>query len=90
MASESMWTGAMRSSKNLTISRNGFVGCLGNVNFRVISLCSQYKRQSQHQHSQIYVCSHVFISGFELKHHGQPFFMDLNPEDMTILCFYTE
>lgn len=46
MASESMWTGAMRSSRNLTISRNGLVGCLGNVNFRVISLCTQYKQYS--------------------------------------------
>ena len=44
MASESMWTGAMRSSRNLTISRNGLVGCLGNVNFRVISLCTHYKQ----------------------------------------------
>lgn len=46
MASESMWTGAMRSSRNLTISRNGLVGCLGNVNFRVISLFTQYKQDT--------------------------------------------
>ena len=38
MASESMWTGAMRSNRNLTISRKGLVGCLGNVSLRVISL----------------------------------------------------
>lgn len=41
MASESMWTGAMRSSRNFTISRKGLVGCLGKVSFRVISLCTQ-------------------------------------------------
>lgn len=38
MASESMCTGAILSSRNFTISRNGFEGCLGNVSFRVISL----------------------------------------------------
>lgn len=38
MASESMWTGAIRSNRNFTISKNGLVGCFGNVNFRVISL----------------------------------------------------
>lgn len=43
MASESMWTGAMRSNRNLTISRNGLVGCLGNVSFLVISL---FKKQN--------------------------------------------
>lgn len=43
MASESMWTGAIRSNRNFTISKNGLVGCFGNVNFRVISLCKEYK-----------------------------------------------
>lgn len=43
MASESMCTGAILSSKNLTISRKGFVGCLGYVNLRVISLCNMIK-----------------------------------------------
>ena len=47
MASESMWTGAIRSSRNLTISRKGLVGCLGNVSLRVISLCTQYKQKGR-------------------------------------------
>lgn len=40
IASESMCTGAILSSRNFTISRKGFVGCLGYVNLRVISLCN--------------------------------------------------
>lgn len=38
MASESMCTGAILSNRNLTISRKGFVGCLGFASFRAISL----------------------------------------------------
>lgn len=43
MASESMCTGAILSNRNLTISRKGFVGCLGFASFRAISLYRKEK-----------------------------------------------
>lgn len=70
MASESMWTGAIRSNRNFTISRNGLVGCLGNVNFRVISLCREYK---QHHNILILVilcmllCMHIHSKSYIIK-----------------------
>lgn len=39
MDSVSIWTGAILSSKNFTISRNGLLGCLGLPSFFVTSFC---------------------------------------------------
>lgn len=39
MDSVSIWTGAIRSSRNFTISRKGLLGCLGLLSFFVISFC---------------------------------------------------
>lgn len=50
MASESICTGAILSKRNLTISRKGFVGCLGFASFRAISLYKNV-RYKQELHS---------------------------------------
>ncbi len=39
MDSVSIWTGAILSNKNFTISRKGLLGCLGLPSFLVISFC---------------------------------------------------
>lgn len=43
MDSVSMCTGAILSSRNLTISRNGLLGCLGLPSFLVMSRWKQYE-----------------------------------------------
>lgn len=43
--SVSMWTGAILSNKNFTISRKGLLGCLGLPSFFVISFCKKNQRQ---------------------------------------------
>lgn len=45
--SVSIWTGAILSSKNFTISRKGLLGCFGLPSFFVISFC---KNSNRHDH----------------------------------------